>query len=214
VHPEAYPVVERILAGSGRQVKQIVGDTAFLRSVKAEQYTDEKFGVPTIRDILKELEKPGRDPRPEFKAARFADGVEDIKDLREGMILEGVVSNVAAFGAFVDIGVHQDGLIHISALSDRYVKDPREVVKAGDIVKVKVLEVDVARKRIALTRRLDDAPAPQAPRDARANDPRPPRGPDRGTPRDQRRGPAAAKTGAPPADNALAAAFARAKGQG
>ena len=214
VHPEAYPVVERILAGSGRQVKQIVGDTAFLRSVKAEQYTDEKFGVPTIRDILKELEKPGRDPRPEFKAARFADGVEDIKDLREGMILEGVVSNVAAFGAFVDIGVHQDGLIHISALADRYVKDPREVVKAGDIVKVKVLEVDVARKRIALTRRLDDAPAPQAPRDARANDPRPPRGPDRGTPRDQRRGPAAAKTGAPPADNALAAAFARAKGQG
>ena len=131
VHPEAYPVVERILAGSGRQVKQIVGDTAFLRSVKAEQYTDEKFGVPTIRDILKELEKPGRDPRPEFKAARFADGVEDIKDLREGMILEGVVSNVAAFGAFVDIGVHQDGLIHISALSDRYVKDPRGVPRSG-----------------------------------------------------------------------------------
>jgi uncharacterized protein len=214
VHPEAYPVVERILAGSGRQVKQIVGDTAFLRAVKAEQYTDEKFGVPTIRDILKELEKPGRDPRPEFKAARFADGVEDIKDLREGMILEGVVSNVAAFGAFVDIGVHQDGLIHISALADRYVKDPREVVKAGDIVKVKVLEVDVARKRIALTRRLDDAPAPQAPREARNNDPRPPRGQDRGGQRDQRRGPAPAKPSAAPADNALAAAFARAKGQG
>ena len=130
------------------------------------------------------------------------------------MVLEGVVSNVAAFGAFVDIGVHQDGLIHISALSDRYVKDPREVVKAGDIVKVKVLEVDVARKRIALTRRLDDAPAPQAPRDTRANEPRPPRGPDRGPPRDQRRGPAPAKASAPPADNALAAAFARAKGQG
>jgi uncharacterized protein len=214
VHPEAYPVVERILAGSGRQVKQIVGDTVFLRAVKAEQYTDEKFGVPTIRDILKELEKPGRDPRPEFKAARFADGVEDIKDLREGMILEGVVSNVAAFGAFVDIGVHQDGLIHISALADRYVKDPREVVKAGDIVKVKVLEVDVARKRIALTRRLDDAPAPQAPREARNNDPRPPRGQDRGGQRDQRRGPAPAKPSAAPADNALAAAFARAKGQG
>ena len=215
VHPEAYPVVERILAGSGRQVKQIVGDTAFLRAVKAEQYTDEKFGVPTIRDILKELEKPGRDPRPEFKAARFADGVEDIKDLREGMILEGVVSNVAAFGAFVDIGVHQDGLIHISALADRYVKDPREVVKAGDIVKVKVLEVDVARKRIALTRRLDDAPAPQAPREARANDQRPPRGQDRGGPsRDPRRGSAPAKASAPPADNALAAAFARAKGNG
>ncbi|MDR7070269.1 uncharacterized protein J2X02_003134 [Pseudoxanthomonas japonensis] len=211
VHPEAYPVVERILAGSGRQVKQVVGDLVFLRAVKAEQFTDEKFGVPTIRDILKELEKPGRDPRPEFKAARFADGVEDIKDLREGMILEGVVSNVAAFGAFVDIGVHQDGLIHISALADRYVKDPREVVKAGDIVKVKVLEVDVARKRIALTRRLDDTPAPQAPREARNNDQRPPRGPDRGNPRDQRRGPSPAKAAVAPADNALAAAFARAR---
>ncbi|MES5813695.1 Tex family protein [Pseudoxanthomonas sp. Soil82] len=164
VHPEAYPVVERILAGSGRAVKQIIGDSAFLRSLKAEQYTDERFGLPTVRDILKELEKPGRDPRPEFKAARFADGVEDIKDLRPGMVLEGVVSNVAAFGAFVDIGVHQDGLVHISALSDRFVKDPREVVKAGDIVKVKVLEVDVARKRIALTRRLDDEPGQPAPR--------------------------------------------------
>jgi len=188
VHPEAYPVVERILAGSGRAVKQIIGDSAFLRALKAEQYTDERFGLPTVRDILKELEKPGRDPRPEFKAAQFADGVEDIKDLRPGMILEGVVSNVAAFGAFVDIGVHQDGLVHISALSDRFVKDPREVVKAGDIVKVKVLEVDVARKRIALTRRLDDEPGqaaprpgdrdgarrdagrPGAPRDARGND--------------------------------------------
>ncbi|WP_226467258.1 Tex family protein [Luteimonas panaciterrae] len=173
VHPEAYPVVERILASSDRDVKQLIGDTSFVRGLKPEQFTDEKFGVPTVRDILKELEKPGRDPRPEFKAARFADGVEDIKDLREGMILEGVVSNVAAFGAFVDIGVHQDGLIHISALSDKFVKDPRDVVKAGDIVKVKVLEVDVARKRIALTRRLDDAPAPRearnAPRDNSGN---------------------------------------------
>src|SRR3546814_10509294 len=122
----------------------------------SDLFTDERFGEPTVRDILKELEKPGRDPRPEFKAARFADGVEDIKDLRPGMVLEGVVSNVAAFGAFVDIGVHQDGLVHISALADRYVKEPREVVKAGAIVKVKVLEVDVARQRIALTRRLDD----------------------------------------------------------
>ena len=214
VHPEAYPVVERILKQCGREVKQLIGDASLLRSLKAEQFIDETFGVPTVRDILKELEKPGRDPRPEFKAARFADGVEDIKDLREGMILEGVVSNVAAFGAFVDIGVHQDGLIHISALSDRYVKDPREVVKAGDIVKVKVLEVDVARKRIALTRRLDDAPAPQAPRESRANDQRPPRSPDRGHPRDARRGPASTKASAPPADNALAAAFARAKGNG
>src|SRR5690606_12340851 len=177
VHPEAYPVVERILAGSGKQVKQIIGDSAFLRALKAEQFTDGKFGVPTVRDILKELEKPGRDPRPEFKAARFADGVEDIKDLRPGMVLEGVVSNVAAFGAFVEIGVHQDGLVHISALSDRYVKAPREVVKAGDIVKVKVLEVDVARKRIALTRRLSDEPGQASARDARGGD------------RDQRNGP-------------------------
>lgn len=216
VHPEAYPVVERILGqANGRGIKQIIGDTAFLRSLKAERLTDEKFGLPTVRDILKELEKPGRDPRPEFKAARFAEGVEDIKDLREGMILEGVVSNVAAFGAFVDIGVHQDGLVHISALSDRYVKDPRDVVKAGDIVKVKVLEVDVARKRIALTRRLDDvpgAPAARAERGAAArgngnpgNAPgaRPGSGGSARPPR----------PATPPADNALAAAFAKARGR-
>ena len=215
VHPEAYPVVERILAAAnGKSVKQIIGDTAFLRSLRAESLTDEKFGVPTVRDILKELEKPGRDPRPEFKAARFADGVEDIKDLREGMILEGVVSNVAAFGAFVDIGVHQDGLVHISALSDTYVKDPRDVVKAGDIVKVKVLEVDVARKRIALTRRLDDVPGAPSARDERNAGPRGNSGPrfDRGG----RPGGGNArppKPAAPPADNALAAAFAKARGK-
>jgi len=191
VHPEAYPVVERILAAGGKQVKQIIGDSAFLRSLKPAQFTDERFGEPTVRDILKELEKPGRDPRPEFKAAQFADGVEDIKDLRPGMVLEGVVSNVAAFGAFVDIGVHQDGLVHISALSDRYVKDPREVVKAGDIVKVKVLEVDVARKRIALTRRLDD-PVGEARTDARRDerparrDGNPPRGPKPAAPQQQK----------------------------
>ncbi|KAB8314497.1 RNA-binding transcriptional accessory protein, partial [Tolypothrix campylonemoides VB511288] len=156
VHPEAYPVVERIVAQCGRDVRALMGDAPFVRALKPEAYVDERFGVPTVRDILRELEKPGRDPRPEFAAARFADGVEDIGDLRPGMVLEGVVTNVAAFGAFVDIGVHQDGLVHISALADRYVRDPREVVKAGDIVKVKVLEVDVARKRIALTRRLDD----------------------------------------------------------
>lgn len=216
VHPEAYPVVERIVKSCGREVKQIVGDAGFLRGVKPEQFTDEKFGVPTVRDILKELEKPGRDPRPEFKAARFADGVEELKDLKVGMILEGVVSNVAAFGAFVDIGVHQDGLIHISALADRYVKDPREVVKAGDIVKVRVLEVDIPRKRIALTRRLDETPVPQASpaqREERGAA-RPPSGQRPGNSRDGARGqggfnkPAAA----PPADNALAAAFARAKG--
>ncbi|MBJ7517353.1 MAG: S1 RNA-binding domain-containing protein, partial [Stenotrophomonas sp.] len=180
--------------------------------------TDETFGVPTVRDILKELEKPGRDPRPEFKAARFADGVEDIKDLREGMILEGVVSNVAAFGAFVDIGVHQDGLVHISALSDTFVKDPRDVVKAGDIVKVKVLEVDVARKRIALTRRLDDTPGQSTSRPG-AREERPSggnparrdgggRGP--GQPRGNGGGGRPGNTAAP-ANNALADAFARAK---
>src|SRR3546814_60753 len=154
-----------------KPIRALAGDAAFVRSLKPREFTDERFGEPTVRDILKELEKPGRDPRPEFKAARFADGVEDIKDLRPGMVLEGVVSNVAAFGAFVDIGVHQDGLVHISALADRYVKDPREVVKAGDIVKVKVLEVDVARKRIALTRRLDDAPGEGRSGDGQPRDP-------------------------------------------
>lgn len=216
VHPEAYPVVERILAKCGRGVKQIIGDAGFLRGVRAEEYTDEKFGVPTVRDILKELEKPGRDPRPEFKAARFADGVEDIKDLKPGMILEGVISNVAAFGAFVDIGVHQDGLIHISALADRYVKDPREVVKAGDIVKVRVLEVDIPRKRIALTRRLDDTPPPvreeRGAQGARGNNGGG-SGPRNGRDGGGRGQGGAPRTSAPPADNALAAAFARARGK-
>ena len=216
VHPEAYPVVERILRQCGREVKGLIGDSALLRGLRPESFTDERFGLPTVRDILRELEKPGRDPRPEFKAARFADGVEDIKDLREGMILEGVVTNVAAFGAFVDIGVHQDGLVHISALSDRFVKDPREVVKAGDIVKVKVLEVDVARKRIALTRRLDDSvPAPRAgERGPRDSGPRDSGSRDSGPSRPAARGGAPARPARPaaaPADNALAAAFARAK---
>jgi uncharacterized protein len=195
----------------------LIGDGSFLRGLKAEQFTDATFGVPTVRDILRELEKPGRDPRPEFKAARFAEGVEDIKDLREGMVLEGVVSNVAAFGAFVDIGVHQDGLIHISALSDTFVKDPRDVVKAGDIVKVKVLEVDVPRKRIALTRRLDDTPgqATSRPgsRDERGQGQGPRRdagGPGRSPGRGQGNGGRPAPSAAP-ANNALAEAFARAK---
>ncbi|WP_184126929.1 Tex family protein [Stenotrophomonas rhizophila] len=217
VHPEAYPVVERIVAATARPIKALIGDGSFLRGLKAEQFTDDTFGVPTVRDILKELEKPGRDPRPEFKAARFAEGVEEIKDLKPGMVLEGVVSNVAAFGAFVDIGVHQDGLIHISALSDTYVKDPRDVVKAGDIVKVKVLEVDVARKRIALTRRLDDTPAPaKAPgeRDARPAGGGRRDGGSGGGARQGGRGPAPGPrpgSSAPPANNALADAFARAK---
>ncbi|WP_434990968.1 Tex family protein [Xanthomonas melonis] len=212
VHPEAYPVVERIVANTGKPIKALLGDGGFLRGLKPELFTDEQFGVPTVRDILKELEKPGRDPRPEFKAAQFAEGIEDIKHLKPGMILEGVVSNVAAFGAFVDIGVHQDGLVHISALSDTFVKDPRDVVKAGDIVKVKVLEVDVARKRIALTRRLSDTPPADAatqPRDARGNG-----GPGQGRRDGGARAAAGSnkpRTSAPPADNALAAAFARAK---
>ena len=158
VHPEAYPVVERIIAQCGREVRNIIGDSTFLRGLKAEQFTDEKFGVPTVRDILKELEKPGRDPRPQFVAPTFAEGVEDVKDLTPGMILEGRVTNVAAFGAFVDIGVHQDGLVHVSALSHSFVKDPRDAVKAGDIVKVKVMEIDLPRQRIGLSMRLDDEP--------------------------------------------------------
>jgi uncharacterized protein len=160
VHPEAYPVVERILAATHTPVKSLIGNTDVLRRLDAGKFTDERFGLPTVKDILKELEKPGRDPRPEFKTVTFKDGVEDIKDLQPGMTLEGVVSNVANFGAFVDIGVHQDGLVHVSALAHKFVKDPREVVKAGDVVRVKVLEVDVARKRIALTMRLDDAVQP------------------------------------------------------
>ena len=156
VHPEAYPVVERILADIKKGVKDIIGDARSVKALKAEKYTDERFGLPTVQDILKELEKPGRDPRPEFKTASFRDGVEELKDLEPGMQLEGVITNVTNFGAFVDIGVHQDGLVHISALSNTFVKDPHSVVKAGDVVKVKVLEVDVARKRIALTMRLTD----------------------------------------------------------
>ncbi len=159
VHPEAYPLVERLLVDSGRTVAGVMGDSRFLRAVNAERYVDERFGLITVNDILRELDKPGRDPRPEFKAAVFDDSVTEIKDLVPGMILEGVVTNVTAFGAFVDIGVHQDGLVHISVLSDRFIKDAHEAVKAGDIIKVKVIEVDVPRKRIALSCRLADTPA-------------------------------------------------------
>ena len=151
VHPEAYPVVERIAKATGRNLKSIIGDRAFLNSLRPESFADAEFGLPTVTDILAELEKPGRDPRPEFKTATFAQGVEKISDLVPGMQLEGVVTNVAAFGAFVDIGVHQDGLVHISELADKFVKDPREVVKAGDVVRVRVKEVDAVRKRIALS---------------------------------------------------------------
>jgi protein Tex len=156
VHPEAYPVVRRILAAAKSDIRALIGNTEIVRQLKPEAFVDATFGVPTVADILRELEKPGRDPRPTFKAAVFKEGVEEINDLKPGMILEGTVTNVAAFGAFVDIGVHQDGLVHISAMSKTFVKDPRQVVKPGDIVKVKVLDVEVARKRIALTLRLDD----------------------------------------------------------
>ncbi|HEC83693.1 MAG TPA: RNA-binding transcriptional accessory protein [Thioploca sp.] len=156
VHPEAYPVVERIVAISKKQVKALIGDTQFLRNLKPEDYTDDIFGVPTVTDILQELEKPGRDPRPEFKTAAFKEGIENLEDLEADMVLEGVVTNVTNFGAFVDIGVHHDGLVHISALSNTFVKDPREVVKAGDVVKVKVLEIDLKRRRVALSMCLDD----------------------------------------------------------
>ena len=158
VHPEAYPVVERILAATEQALQELMGNPASLRNVKAVDFTDDRFGLPTVTDIIKELEKPGRDPRPEFKTAQFAEGVETLNDLLPGMVLGGAVANVTNFGAFVDIGVHQDGLVHISSLSDKFVEDPHQVVKAGDIVKVKVLEVDLPRKRIALTMRLDEQP--------------------------------------------------------
>ncbi len=158
VHPEAYPVVRRILAATKSNIQVIIGNAAELRKLSPKDFTDDTFGLPTVTDILRELEKPGRDPRPAFKAAEFKEGVEKLTDLKPGMILEGAVTNVAAFGAFVDVGVHQDGLVHISAMSKTFIKDPREVVKSGDIVRVKVLEIDVGRKRIALTLRLDDEP--------------------------------------------------------
>ena len=203
VHPEAYPVVEKMIADLKQPIKSIMGNNSVLRSLSAAKYTDERFGLPTVQDIFKELEKPGRDPRPEFRTASFADGVEEVKDLVPGMLLEGVVTNVAAFGAFVDIGVHQDGLVHISALSNTFVKDPHEVVKAGQVVRVKVLEVDLPRKRIALTMRLTDEAAPKRERhDAPAAN------------RSQQRPPMQNKPprqSAPPPGNAMAAAFAKLK---
>ncbi|MEU5217539.1 Tex family protein [Streptomyces sp. NPDC020807] len=188
VHPEAYPVVRRMAKTTGGQVAALIGDTGTLRSLRAEAFVDETFGLPTVTDILRELEKPGRDPRPAFKTATFKEGVERIGDLASGMVLEGVVTNVAAFGAFVDIGVHQDGLVHVSAMSKTFVKDPRDVVKPGDVVKVKVMDVDIPRKRISLTLRLDDeagadASAGGAPRRDRGE-----RGGQGGRPPQQRQG--------------------------
>jgi len=161
VHPEAYPVVERICADTGRSVAELIGDEAFLDTLEPGRYTDERFGEPTVRDILRELAKPGRDPRPEFRTAAFREGVESLEDLEPGMVLEGSVTNVANFGAFVDIGVHQDGLVHISALSHQFVRDPRSVVRTGDVVRVKVMDVDLERRRIGLSMRLDDDPQAQ-----------------------------------------------------
>ncbi len=211
VHPESYPLVEKILKDIQKGVKEVIGDAGILKGLNPEKYADEKFGVPTVTDIIKELEKPGRDPRPEFTTATFKDGVEKISDLKADMILEGVVTNVAAFGAFVDIGVHQDGLVHISALANTFVKDPHTVVKAGQVVKVKVLEVDEKRKRIALTMRLsDEAPkaSPGAKPEQRANRPsdsRTPRSPETRRSQEDRHS-------APPINNAMAEALRKLKG--
>lgn len=171
VHPEAYPVVENILKLTGRSINNVIGDRKFVQALQPRDYVNEDFGLPTVTDILAELEKPGRDPRPEFKTAAFQEGVESIKDLKPDMVLEGVISNVANFGAFVDLGVHQDGLVHISAMSDSFVKDPRTIVKAGDVVKVKVMEVDLQRKRIGLSMRLTDDPADKT-RDIKRDNPK------------------------------------------
>jgi len=200
VHPEAYVVVEKIAEATKRPLKSMIGDRAFLKSLQPAQFADAAFGIPTVTDILAELEKPGRDPRPEFKTATFQEGVETIGDLRPGMQLEGVVTNVAAFGAFVDVGVHQDGLVHISELADRFVKDPHEVVKAGDVVKVRVKDVDVPRKRIALTMRSGSIETSMAARPASA-----PAAP---------RGSAPRQTAQPPDESALAAALRRAQEKG
>ncbi|MEZ3185535.1 RNA-binding transcriptional accessory protein [Pseudomonas sp. LM13] len=201
VHPETYPLVKRIAADTGRDIRSLIGDSAFLKRLDPKQFTDETFGLPTVTDILSELDKPGRDPRPEFKTAEFQDGVEKLSDLEPGMVLEGVVTNVTNFGAFVDIGVHQDGLVHISALSEKFVKDPYEVVKAGDIVKVKVMEVDIPRNRVGLSMRMSDTPGEKTdgPRGGK------PRG---NAPRSERH---AREDKPAPANAAMAALFANAK---
>lgn len=202
VHPEAYPLVQRIAADTDRDIRSLIGDSGFLKRLDPKKFTDETFGLPTVTDILQELDKPGRDPRPEFKTAEFQEGVEDLKDLQPGMILEGVVTNVTNFGAFVDIGVHQDGLVHISALSEKFIKDPREAVKAGDVVKVKVMEVDIPRKRVGLSMRMSDTPGEKVD-GARGSRP--------GSAPRQQGAPARVKETPPPANNAMASLFANAK---
>jgi uncharacterized protein len=202
VHPEAYPLVQRIARQTDRDIRSLIGDSGFLKRLDPKAYTDETFGLPTVTDILQELDKPGRDPRPEFKTAAFQEGVEELKDLQPGMILEGVVTNVTNFGAFVDIGVHQDGLVHISALSEKFIKDPREAVKAGDVVKVKVMEVDIPRKRVGLSMRMGDTPGEKVDgaRGARPGSAPRPSG-----------APAKPKDTPAPANNAMASLFANAK---
>ena len=213
VHPEAYPVVQKMLDDLKLGISDVVGQRSVISRLDPSRYTDEKFGLPTIQDILKELEKPGRDPRPEFRTAAFKEGVDKLEDLRPGMTLEGVVTNVANFGAFVDIGVHQDGLVHISALSDRFVKDPHEVVKTGDVVKVKVLEVDVRRQRVALTMRMSDEPGAERGAGGRpAGGARPAGGNARGPRRDGGR-PGNGRQAEQP-QSALAMAFASARNKG
>ncbi|WP_413052617.1 Tex family protein [Pseudomonas bubulae] len=203
VHPEAYPLVKRIATDTERNIRSLIGDAGFLKRLDPKKFTDETFGLPTVTDILQELEKPGRDPRPEFKTAEFQEGVEDLKDLQLGMILEGVVTNVTNFGAFVDIGVHQDGLVHISALSEKFIKDPREAVKAGDVVKVKVMEVDIPRKRVGLSMRMSDTPGEKidGARGARPGS----------APRQQSSAPRKESVAAVPTNNAMASLFANAK---
>ena len=211
VHPEAYPLVEKIIQQSGRKISDIIGDKAFLKGLAANDFVDEHFGEPTVRDIFGELEKPGRDPRPEFKTASFKDGVEKIADLEPGMQLEGVVTNVTNFGAFVDIGVHQDGLVHVSALADKFVKDPREVVKAGQVVKVKVMEVDQDRKRIGLSMRLTDDARDHAQNKSQDTPRARPQNKSSKSGKKSRPAKPSAKPAAQPGNSAMADAFARLK---
>jgi uncharacterized protein len=208
VHPETYPVVERILAATGRTIDALMGRAELLKPLPAERFADAVFGAVTVRDILAELEKPGRDPRGDFRVARYADGVEQLTDLRPDMVLEGTVTNVAQFGAFVDLGVHQDGLVHVSQLAHRFVRDAREVVKTGDVVRVRVLEVDLPRQRVALTMKLD-APGERGAADAGSGDANRYRPPERGQ-RVSAGGRGARQDAAP--QGALAAAFARVQG--
>ena len=201
VHPESYSVVSKIAAANDSDIGQLIGNSNALKRLNPADYTNEKFGLPTIIDIISELDKPGRDPRPAFKTASFKDGIEKISDLKESMVLEGTVTNVTNFGAFVDIGVHQDGLVHISALADHFVKDPHEVVKTGEIVKVKVMEIDPARKRIALSMRLTDSVEKKEKSAMRQ------------TPRKRQSQPSQRTQNTAPVNNAFAAAFAKAKGK-